>query len=225
MRAVSAGRALMPVTTARRMGSYVPYFPTGFYPRYTRGEWKFLDSTITQDINTTPALILLNGLAPGSSASQRIGQKVDIRSIEIRLRWTTTPVTGVDQYCRASIVLDRQPNGAAPGNYTDIFLASSVTSPRSLANRKRFRILWDKALPMGSNLNAATTPSTLPNMRIFKAYMKFRRPIVEEFNSGVAGTVADIATNSLYLVTFGTEVAGNTDVNMAGYIRIRYTDV
>lgn len=150
--------------------------------------------------------------------------RVTIRSIELRIRATTTPATGVDQYCRISLVLDRQLNGAAPGAYTDIFLATSVTAPRSLANRRRFKILWDRAFPMGSNLNAGGTPSTLPNMRMFKSYIKFKRPIIEEFNTGVAGTVADIATNSLYLVTYGTEIAGNMDTNMAGYTRIRYTD-
>lgn len=60
---------------------------------------------------------------------------------------------------------------------------------------------------------------------MFKLYKKFRRPITEEFNTGVAGTVADISTCSMYFITFGTEAPGNTDVNCTGYVRIRYTDV
>lgn len=189
------------------------------------GEWKYLDTTLTLDMNTTATMTLLNGLAPGSAANQRIGMKVDIKSVELRLRMTTTPVTGVDQYVRAILVLDRQPNGAVIAAVTDLLLAQSISAPRSLANRKRFKILWDKSYAMGGNLNAAGTPSTLPNMRLAKLYMKMRRPIRTEYNAGNAGTVADIATNSLYLVVFGTEAAGNTDVSLAGFARIRYTDM
>lgn len=195
-----------------------------YRPRETsKGEWKYLDTTITGDMNTTAGLYLLNGLAPGTAANQRVGMKVTIRSIELRCRMTTSPVTGVDQYVRMILVLDRQPNGAVIGAVTDVLLAQSISSPRNLANRKRFKIMMDKQYAMGSNLNAATTPSTLPNMRLVKKYIK--RPIITEYNTGVAGTIADISTNSLYLMVFGTEVAGNTDTNLAGYIRIRYTDM
>ena len=58
-----------------------------------------------------------------------------------------------------------------------------------------------------------------------KAYIKFRRPIVTEYNAGVAGTIADIATNSLYLITIGQQNAGLTAGITLGTCRIRYTDM
>lgn len=208
-----------------RRGGLIPTY-RGYQPRaFSRGEWKYLDITVNQDINTTATNTLLNGLVPGTGASQRVGMKTTIRSIEIRLKCTTTAATGVNQVCRWLILLDRQSNGAAPAAVTDFLLAQSTTAPRQLANRKRFKIIVDRAFAMGGVLNGAGTGSALPQDRMFKVYIKFRRPIVVEYNVGNAGTIADIASNGLFLVTFGTEVAGNTDCGCTGYIRTRYTDM
>ena len=54
-------------------------------------------------------------------------------------------------------------------------------------------------------------------------YMKFRKPLVVEYNAGVAGTIADISTNSLYMVFLGDHAANYPA--LAGYCRIRYTDM
>lgn len=198
----------------------VPYIPRGF----SRQEWKFIDTAVSQDLNTTPVLTLLNGLAPGNSASQRIGSKVSFMSLEFRWRARITGTTGVVSNCRFLIVLDRQPNGAAIGAATDVLDAATTTSLRNLANRRRFKIMVDKVFTLGGVLNGAGTGSAIPEMKTSKMYMKFRRPIVTEFNAGVAGTVADIATNSLYLISLGTEAAGNTDGVLYGSLRLRYTD-
>lgn len=211
-------------TSRTKYQGLVPTY-RGFTPRaFRRGEWKYVDTSLGFDINTGALGSLLNGLQPGSSASQRIGMNCEFKSLEFRARVTSTAATGVDQYCRMLIVQDKQSNGVAPG-IGDILINASTTAPRNLANRKRFRILWDKTFAMGGNLNAAGTPSTVPNLRNFKAYMKFRPAIRTEYNTGVAGTIADINSNSLYLVTIGTEAAGATDAGLVGYIRLRYTDM
>lgn len=212
-------------TTAVKRARTAGYRRTRYIPYATKfGEWKYSDTQVNQDLNTTAGYILLNGLVPGTAATQRIGQNVSIKSIEVKLRMQVTPATGVDQFVRVIIALDRQPNAAAPV-IGDLLIGTSVTAPRNLNNRKRFKILMDKPYAMGGILNGAGTGSQTPNLRMLKKYIKFKRPIVTEYNTGNAGTVADIASNSLYLFTLGTEVAGNTDTNMLGYIRIRYTDM
>lgn len=196
--------------------------PVLYRPRmFSRGEWKFTDVTVNTDINTTPTITLLNGLVPGNSASQRVGNKVTIKSLEMRARVQTTAATGVEQFCRWFIVLDRQANGAAPAAITDILSANSVTSLRNLENRKRFKIIVDKAFPMGATSVSTGTVTS----RMYKVYIKFRRPILVEFNNGVAGTIADIVSNSLHLCTLGNVVAGNTDANLITTVRLRYTDM
>lgn len=213
-------------TTTGRVAKRRKTTSRGYIPRnWTKAEWKYLDVTINQDINTTATYTLLNGLAPGTAANQRVGQKVTIRSLELRLKLTTTAATGVNQVCRYLLLLDRQANGAAPAAVTDFLVGQSTTAPRQLANRKRFKLIRDNTFPMGGVLNGAGTGSAEPSDRYEKDYVKFKRPLIVEYNAGVAGTIADIASNSLFFVTFGTEVAGNTDVGCTGYIRIRYTDM
>ena len=76
----------------------------GFQPRsFAREEWKYLDTAINQPINTTGAQTLLNALAPGSGASQRIGMKVSIRSVQFRLFPYAINGTGLDQFARLCI--------------------------------------------------------------------------------------------------------------------------
>jgi len=147
--------------------------------------------------------------------------KVDFRSIEFKIYLQTTAGTGVEQAVRAMIVLDRQPNGAAPGAITDIIMSNHVYSPRNLANRKRFKILWDRSYAMGATAVATGNPTS----RMIKGYLKFRRPIVTEFNTGVAGNISDISTNSLYFVTTGNMATGITDAGAIHYFRLRYTDM
>jgi len=203
---------------------YKPYsglIPTyrGFNPRaFSRGEWKYLDTTISSNQDTTGAMTLINGLVPGNSASQRVGQKVEIRSIQLRLQSIVTATTGVDQVQRIILLRDGQPNGAPPTALTDFLTPGTIYGQRALTNRKRFRILMDKT----RYLNASGEPYSGYFM---KAYIKFRRPIVTEYNAGVSGTIADIATNSLYLITIGQQNAGVTAGITLGTCRIRYTDM
>lgn len=201
----------------RRQGLAPTY--RGYNPRqFSRGEWKFVDTTIsTTNLNTSTAVLLLNGLAPGTSASTRVGNKVMMRSIQLNVTARVIAGTGVDQVVRWGVVLDRQANGAAP-TYVGIMSTNNVWGFRNLENRKRFKLLIDKQ----HLLNATAEPGS---GRHYKIYMKFRRPIIVEFNNGVAGTIADIISNSLYLYGCGTEAVGSTASALYGYCRIRYTDM
>lgn len=216
----------MSLRSAKRPSGYAPTFTAPYMPRqFGRQEWKFTDQTTgALEVCTTATLTLLNGLAPGNSASQRIGSKVSWMSMEAYIQIFAHATTGIDNKCRLLVVLDKQPNGAAPGAITDILQTADFLSPRNLANRKRFKIMWDKRLYVGNVLNAAGTGTAIPNFRLFKIYKKFKYPLQTDFNAGVAGTVADIATNSLYFCTLGNTATGATTATCSGYFRLRYTD-
>jgi len=189
-----------------------------YTPRAAHGEWKYIDSALSSTMNTTTTMTLLNGLQAGTGATQRVGQTISIRSLEIRGYCAVDVAAANGQVVRYIVVLDRQTNGAAPVAATDILSTNNVVGLRALTNRKRFKILLDKTYQLG--------PFTGDESQaIYHHYLKFRRPIKEEFNAGNAGTVADIATNSMYLVVLGTEAPGNTDALYAMDVRIRYTDL
>lgn len=203
----------------RRSGGLVPTY-RGFAPRqFARGEWKYLDTFVSTQVSTTPNLSLLNGIATGTAASQRVGMKVAIRSMELRGYMRITAGAGVPQMHRLLIVLDRQPNGAAPGAITDIVGSANVISLRNLANRKRFKIMYDKVWSFGLFNQGGIEE------KHFRAYFKFRRPIIVDFNTGTGGTIADISTNSIYACDIGTVALGATDGQCNMYCRLRYTDM
>lgn len=178
------------------------------------GEFKCVDTSVSTDVNTTTSPILLNGIARGDALDERIGRQVLMRSIQFNLRFQVTVGTGIAQFCRCTIVYDKQTNAAALTN-TNVFVENTVNAPRLLENRKRFRILYDETFFLSED---ATTGCG----HVLKGYQRVNLPV--EFNSGDAGTVADITTGSLYLVLTGTTAAGDTDTLIRGYVRVRYTD-
>lgn len=204
-----------PAAKRRVQVSRMAYQPRAFQ----QGEWKYVDTVVSQAADSTGAMTLLNGLVPGTGASQRIGMKVALRSIEFKGQVRVTAATGADQIQRYIVLLDRQANGAAPAALTDFLNGAGVYySLRNLANRRRFKAIHDRMF----SLNATGEPDS---QRCWKFYIKFRKPITVEFNAGNAGTVADIVTNSLYFISLGQAPAGATAGSILGYCRLRYTDL
>ena len=202
----------------KRLRGLVPSY-RGFQPRaFSQGEWKYVDWTISQASDQTGVITCINALTPGTGASQRIGMKVAVRSLEFKGQVRVTIATGVDQVQRYAVIIDRQCNGTGPVAMTDFWAANVYYSLRNLANRKRFKTVWDRMY----SLNAAAEPDS---QRCVKFYIKFRRPLIVEFNTGVAGTVADIVSNGLFFISSGQAPAGATAGSILGALRVRYTDM
>lgn len=188
-----------------------PYFPR------PGAEWKYIDTADAYAVNTGGTLTLINGLSLGNTATTRIGQKVLLQSLEVKFRNAVVATTGLDQTHRIMIVLDRQCNGAAL-TLAEVINPTNTEGLRNLASRRRFKILQD----IRFDLNAATeSGSSYSN----KVYMRFKRPIMVEYNAGNAGTVADISSGSIYMIHLGSNVAGNTAGTSAVVTRLRYTDI
>lgn len=189
-----------------------------------RGEFKCVDTSSTNgSYNQTGALILLNGIAPGTGLNQRSGREVVMKSIEVHFNGKSTDTTGVPASYRCMLVYDRQCNGAAPA-LADIIATTgawNTLSPRNLDNRRRFKILMDRVFTVGAQ-GDTTTAAGCSSRFCDKFYRRLNHPIV--FNSGVAGTIADIQTGSLYWITLGDLAAGVTDGEGSVYARVRYLD-
>lgn len=142
--------------------------------------------------------------------------KVTVRSIEFRFAMAAGTYTA-SVIARWMIVLDRQANGAAPVLGDILSPAATETGMRSLTNRKRFKIILDKQTQL-------SVTGQQGDVKSYHTYIKFRRPLVIEYNGGTAGTIADIVSNSFFFVamTNATGVASPTSV---GRSRIRFTDM
>lgn len=180
------------------------------------GEFKVVDaySTITADTSTSVAL--LNGIAPGTGLDQRVGRQVTMRSVQLKYAVNPTTSTNIaDQIVRVVLVHDKQPNGTACAA-TDVLQYATVFAPRNVDNRRRFTILYDRTHYINSY------GETGSGTNIQQYYHRLRHPVI--FNSGSAGTVADIVTGSMYLIVLGTYSPGASASNVSYYSRIRFTD-
>ena len=178
------------------------------------GELKAVDTSVNQSADTTGGVVLLSGIARGDDINQRTGREVTLRSIECRFLGRVTAGTGIDQQQRLLLVYDRQSNGAAP-TVADVLGSANVLYPRNLENRRRFKVLYDRYF----QLNASGEPGS---EKVFKFYRRLRHPMV--FNSGNAGTVADITSGAIHAVICGSAAPGATAGTIQGRVRIRYED-
>jgi len=177
-------------------------------------EYKFKDTTVV-DTDIAATLRLLNGMQQGDTPSARDGRKITVKSIEI-----DGLVKAVDEpnMSRHMLVYDKQANGAAPV-VTDILDSSSVYGLRNLDNRSRFIILWDYKIPLPMGEREV-------NNREYRKLKYYKRHNLQTiYNSGNAGTIADISTGALYYLSISdTVLTAGAEPEESIQIRIRFTD-
>ena len=167
----------------------------------------------------------INTLEQGNGVSQRIGNKVVIKSIMIQ-GMIAAPVT-VDATdtggVRVIVVYDKQTNGAAPA-ITEIIgnvstaggYATGFNSPIKITNKNRFVVLRDHIFPMGGNIDQAS--------HSFKWFIKKQLETTYSSTSSPP-TVANITTGAIFLLTFigAGQFTHSPDINDFN-VRIRYED-
>lgn len=159
----------------------------------------------------------LNDVLQGAGVYERVGVKILMRSVRIRATLTAnaSPAMAI---VRMAVIYDRQPNGAAPAIadiFTDTRVAGATTtdicSGVNISNKNRFTILRDQMW----NLDSATSLS-----HVVDWFIPCR--LQTEFKAS-AGTIADISTGSLLLVTAGLNVTSFANMFQCRS-RIRYED-
>lgn len=192
-----------PQTKKARKATTLPYVrqnrmrqqavKTGGYGNPQLAETKFIDVTPSFTLSTssnafvaTP--VLLNGCIQGTEATQRLGRKITMTSLYVKGALQFAPTGTLGGYVRIAVVHDKQSNGTAPG-ITDVFLSNDLNSPNNLTNSDRFT----KVADFESGIVSANGDCVAP--------IEFYRKLMLEtaYNTGNAGTVADIASGSLYM--------------------------
>lgn len=216
--------------------SLVPLASRGY--RFNSTELKEATTAATSyQINTTGSFTLLAAPVPGTDMTNRIGRKVVLKNFYIRgylaTEWADTG-PNVDsnlvvqaQMARMIVFVDQQPNGAAPA-VTDLLTAASSVAMLNLNNRDRFKILVDKQYvlgPIGIDVDANTVNAVAVAPQII-GVKKWKPCNVEMiFNTGSAGTIADVTSGALYMFWIGDQVAGtNTDARATLTTRVRFAD-
>lgn len=208
----------------------------GYYGKYNltdRTKWAGEDKFFDVDLNAALAAIsvieLKTNLAvipQGTGESERIGRKIRISSIMVKLlvnKVATSSVSDTGTMNKFEIVLDRQTNGVA---YTTLLRLETDTIIRfnNLANASRFSVLKSKDLLMqqqGAGPDGAS--NEWPEMVRQVTFYKKCGIVIEYDNTLNTGAVSTQRINSLWFAQIGL-ISGISDI-IRGRCRIRYRDV
>lgn len=247
----AAPRAQVNRLPARTLVRAPVRFRQGAYSQYHQGgEIKALDvtnsttpttnTTVAWLFNTTPTIQVLNTITTGSSSWNRVGRKISLKSVRVRGSFNITSnaiSNSTPQYCRLTILYDKQANGALPvasdvfKDQASVAADSTLTtwlSGINLNNRDRFEVIADKQW-MFPNVDTATgvaggLTASVDTMHIDLFYKLGGRETHFKADSSPA-VIGDIASGSLFMITQGNIGAGNEPFQMNAAIRVRYSDL
>jgi len=200
------------------------------HTRQPKSELKAFDlAQIATSMSTAGVFTLLNVPENGPELYQRVGRRIYMKSVHIRGTVLAAATTTQD-YGRIIVFYDSQPNGAAPTLAalladSNAGHATAVTSEINLDNRERFKILRDMPFLLPSCTNTAGVITNLGMQDTVKQSMQFDefiklKGLETVYNGTNGGTIADITSGSLFVVTF----SGIGNYNTSWSSRLRYYD-
>lgn len=140
------------------------------------------------------------GIIQGTSAAQRVGERIHVLSNEFTIRIVPTSIAGVSTQggstCRIMVVFDREPHNAIAG-VTQIVNSNNFLAQQNITTKPRFQILKDFVhvmVPLTQNAGtvASAGPQFLQKIKINK---KFTTHYV-----GSGGTTAETLKNGLFIM-------------------------
>lgn len=188
-----------------------------------KGEQKYKDNGngggTPLDLTTTATITDLigadaTGIEQGAGASQRIGNKINWKSLNMRYFIYNSDATAPAK-CRVMIVYDKNNNGTAATAAQILEAATDVNSHRNLAFSGRFITLSDKTYcPSG-----VSTAS--PMMLADEVHIPLR-DLPCRF-TGSSGTYTSTEQGALWMLTMGTP-SGASVPTITWRSRLRYVD-
>lgn len=163
--------------------------------------------------STTATFDCLNALKAGSGFFNRIGRMISMKSIHIRGQIFKSDNHAIfNDYLRLMLVYDSQVNGATPAIATllqdrdvDGDVRTNSFSGLNMEEVSRFRILRDHRVPIGLDAAGVANGGVYQSLETgdlnINWFVKLKG-LVSHYQAN-AGTVADIVTGALWLVTFG----------------------
>lgn len=168
------------------------------------------NSIVLAPTSAAPGLFLLNGVATGNTEITRVGRLTKNEWLNLDLSvYSTTAYDGA-LGIRIYVVVETTALGSAlaPAQFfvDAAVFASWSQRDRTNRNASRYVVLWDSgSFPIGGLRDVtaaantyATVSGTAPTEREFNIHIPLN--FYTDYSRGVAGTIADIDTNSLYLL-------------------------
>lgn len=210
------------------------YIPRGYgrvggaYDRYQLAREKKYHEDSGTTVFTSPSWTIwdesLINVPAGTGPTQRIGERIYVHSLHFK-GWYRTFFQSGDVHSsnvvRVQVVQDMQANGVQAGAGEHMEGGVDVNSFRDLNKVGRFKVLKDFCFTQKYSADFQTNSTDVATKVAFN--LKFRRPIVINFN-GTTGGIAEVMSNNIYIVACHSSTAWTVDPAMVGQSRIRFTD-
>lgn len=234
-----------------RMIRQMPKVEKKFYDHFWEADAAIASGSTAADATWVPkvATVSLTGgamplyeLGQGTGASERVGDKIYVHSLQMKLRMTPTidPSVGLlaqsNQLVRVIMFVDKQANGAQPVLVSatasdhavlgEVNSEKQVVADRNLGAVSRYRILYDRihSLRMQSSSTSATNEQTSGEAKIISIYKRFKKPLTIRYVAGSSGgDFTEIQSNNLWCGVL-CDAANTQGVFIKGNSRVRYTD-
>ena len=197
-------------------------------------------ASIPNTVNDNSGMFVLNLIQQGAGAWNRVGRKVNLRSLRIRGEiyhtQTTMSVSGITlgQVVRCVIVWDKQPSSGTIPGWQDIFgftaqdgtEGTSMYAPIRYDNMDRFSILRDVTYDPQPGAKSGN-PDVVTYCNTIDEYIRLGgRECVFSGQSNPM-TIADISTGAIYFCIRAR--TNNPTTTLSGInnmtARLRYTDL
>jgi hypothetical protein len=166
-------------------------------------EDKYNDSQAATAIANAATYALMNGLQLGNTSVTRNGQSIKCADFQFTATLTMA-AAATTTFFRMIIFVDSASNATVPG-VSDVYQdCTTVRSMRQVAYIKRFKVIYDELIALDTNNPLCVISKT------------FSLSHHTEFNTGNAGTIADIASGSLYLLMFSDQAVNTPTISYWG---------
>lgn len=155
----------------------------------------------------------------GTQWYQRVGRKIQVRSITVNCRVRRDNIVGFISSVRLMLVQDKQTNGTAI-NTTQVMNGPSGTTLIAILAQQnvdyigRYTILDDKLVSLVGDIN---NPKVVEH---FQLKHTFKKPVTVRFNNTSGGKITSVIDNSFHII--GNSQSGNDYISY--FSRVEYID-
>lgn len=170
-------------------------------------------SVVSAGTITAGTVYYISNIAQGDRSIDRDGLKINVKSVWLK-GIANMHASASNSWIRVIVFVDKACNGSLPATtgVGGLLEATGVLSFREHQNNYRFRILYDKMIPISSAGRTNTE---------FKFYRKFKKGLRVQYTDSSAA-IGDAGNNSLFVMMLSNEPTNGPLVSARA--RLAYTD-
>lgn len=183
--------------------------------RRSNTEYKQSNAGTSAAISSTGSITVVNHAAQGDDHTERTGRS--IRCMDFYMRLTAAShASATHTFVRSIVFRDKSGNGSVPA-VGDVLNTADHLSMLNTNFGKRFTVIADETISIEGSAAGGGDVA-----KFYKVYRNLRGDTHVEFNTGTAGTGADINTGAMYHLLISDQATNTPTVDWIS--RVKYID-